>query len=31
MADHLANLCIKAGLTIDTIDGRRLICGMKHA
>jgi hypothetical protein len=29
MADHLAMLCNKAGLTIDTVDGKPLICGMK--
>jgi hypothetical protein len=29
MADHLATLCNKAGLTIDTVDGKPLICGMK--
>lgn len=29
LADHLASLCNKAGLTVDTVDGTPLICGMK--
>ena len=29
MADHLATLCNKAGLSIDTVDGKPLIVGVK--
>jgi hypothetical protein len=29
MADHLTTLCNKAGLRIDTVDGKPLIVGLK--